>query len=81
MAFSLIDESVLRAFEQTPELRIAELERLTVISRRTLQRSLWSISRFFERRFDGRSIVPSNKQDKISTFLSTFLFYYQLKTP
>lgn len=40
MVLSLSDESVLRAFEQTPELRMAELERLTAIPRRTLQRSL-----------------------------------------
>jgi serine/threonine-protein kinase HipA len=40
MTLSLNDEIVLRAFEQTHELRIPELENLTVIPRRTLQRSL-----------------------------------------
>jgi serine/threonine-protein kinase HipA len=40
MSLSLIDESVLRAFEEIPELRLADLEALSAIPRRTLQRSL-----------------------------------------
>lgn len=40
MLLSLLDESVLRAFEQNPEQRLVDLEALTAIPRRTLQRSL-----------------------------------------
>jgi serine/threonine-protein kinase HipA len=40
MQLTLQDEAILQAFEHTPELRLVEIEEITGIPRRTLQRSL-----------------------------------------